>query len=63
MSSPVPLMTRTALSRNPGIPASGGNPASYVQADGRNNTSSVLPNWEPWPDLNPDGRGPGTLAN
>ena len=62
MSAPVPLMTRTALSRNPGILASGGNLASYVQVDGRNNKSSVSPNWEPWFGLSPDGRGSETLA-
>ena len=47
MSAPVPLMTRTVLSRNPGILAFGGNPASYVQDDGKNNRSSVLLDWEP----------------
>ena len=36
------LMIGTALSQNPGILASEGNPASYVQADGRNNMSSAL---------------------
>ena len=63
MSAPIPLMIGTALSRNPGIPASGGNPATCVQDDGRNNKSSVPPNWEHWPDLGPDGRGSETLAN
>ena len=63
MSVPVPLTTGTTLSRNLGIPSSGGNPASYVQAVGKNNTSSVLPDWEPWPDLGPDDRGFETLAN
>ena len=38
----VPLMTGIVLSHNPGIPAFEGNPASYVQADGSNNISSVL---------------------
>ena len=59
----IPLMTGTALSRNPGILASGGNPASYVQADGRNKKSSVPPDWEPWSDLGPNGRGSETLTN
>ena len=45
MSAPVPLITRTALSRNPGILASRGNPASYVKVDGRNNKSSVSSDW------------------
>ena len=43
VSAPVPLMTGIALSRNPGIFASRGNPASYVQADGRNNKPPVPP--------------------
>ena len=38
----VPLMTRTVSSQNLGILASEGNPASYVQADGNGNMSSVL---------------------
>ena len=38
----VPLMTGTVLTQNPRILASEGNPASYVQADGNNNMSSVL---------------------
>ena len=38
----VPLMTGTMPSKNPGILASKGNPASYVQADGNGNMSSVL---------------------
>ena len=65
MSAPVPRMTGTALSRNPRIPGSVGNPTSYLQAGGRNNTSLVLPDWKPWPDLSPDGRGPvpETLGN
>ena len=33
----VPLMTKTDVSRSPGIPASEGNPASYVQVDGNGN--------------------------
>ena len=63
MSAPVPLMTGTALSRNLGIPTSRGNLASYVQANGRNNKSSVSPDWEPWHDLSSDGRGSETLVN
>ena len=38
----VPLMTETMPSQNPGILASEGNPASYVQADGNGNMSLVL---------------------
>ena len=63
MSALVPLRSGTAPSQNPGIPASRGNPVSYVQADGKNNKMSVLPNWEPWTDLGSDGRGSETLAN
>ena len=40
--APVLLMAGTMLSQNLGILASKGNPASYVQADGRNNMSFVL---------------------
>ena len=47
MFAPVPLMIGTALSLNPGILASRGNPASFVQADGRNNKPPVPPDWEP----------------
>ena len=63
MFAPVPLMIGTALSRNLGILASGGNPTSYVQANGRNNKSSVPPDWEPWFDLGPNGLGSETLKN
>ena len=38
----VPLMTGIMPSQNPRILASEGNPASYVQADGSGNISSVL---------------------
>ena len=38
----VPLMTGTVLPHNPRIPASRGNPASYVQANGSNNMSYAL---------------------
>ena len=53
----VPRMTGIALSRNPGILASGGNPASYVQAVGSGNMPPVLPGWKPWSDLGLDGQG------
>ena len=42
MSVPVPLITGTEPTQNPWIPASVGNPASYVQADGNRSMSSVL---------------------
>ena len=58
MSAHVPLMTRTEVSRIPGILTSKGNPTSYVQVDGRNNMSYVLTDLEPWSGLDPDGRGP-----
>ena len=38
----LPPMTRTEVSLNPRIPASTGNPASYVQADDNGNMSSIL---------------------
>ena len=47
VSSPVPPLTGTVLSRNPGIPVSGGNPFSYVQAVGNGSTSSAHPDWQP----------------
>ena len=47
MSVPVPLMSGTTMSQNLRIPTFGGNLASYVQADDRNNISSVLHDWEP----------------
>ena len=43
VSSPVPQLTRTTLSRNPGIPVSGGNPSSYVQAASNGSTPSAQP--------------------
>ena len=42
VSMHVPPMTGTKVSHSPKIPASTGNPASYVQADGNGNMSSVL---------------------
>ena len=42
VSVKVSLMTGTVLSHNPRIPAFEGNSASYVQANGSNNMSSVL---------------------
>ena len=41
MSSPILPMTGTALSQNPGIPVSRGNPSSYVRATGNGSTLSV----------------------
>ena len=38
----VPLMARTTVSHNSGIPAFEGNPSSRVQADGSSNMLSVL---------------------
>ena len=42
MSVQIPLMSEAALLRNLGIPASGGSPASYVQADSNRSMSSTL---------------------
>ena len=47
VSSPIPPLTGTALSRNPGITVSGGNPSSYVQAAGNCSTPSAHPDWQP----------------
>ena len=41
VSTPVPLMTGTALSHNVGIPASVENPISCAQADGNDSMSST----------------------
>ena len=41
VSSPVLLLTGTALSRNPRIPVFGGNPSSYVRAAGNGSTPSA----------------------
>ena len=62
MSVSIPLMTGTALSRNPVILDSRGNPASYGKAGGKNNKSSIPPDWEPWLDLGPNGRCSKILA-
>ena len=65
MFAPVLLMTGIVLSRNLGILAYERNLASYVQANGRNNMSSGLTDWKPWPDLGPDSYDllPEILAN
>ena len=47
VSSLVLPLTRTALSRNPRIPISEGNPFSYVRAAGNGSTPSAQPNWQP----------------
>ena len=46
VSSPVLPLTGTALSRNPGIPVSRGNPSSCVQAVGNDSTLSAQPEWQ-----------------
>ena len=43
MFAPVPWMTGTVLSQNPGILAFGGNPVAYVWVVGSGNMSPVLP--------------------
>ena len=43
VSSSVLPLTGTALSRNPGIPVSGGNPSSCVQAASNDSTPSAQP--------------------
>ena len=47
VSALVPLMAGTALSQNPGIPASEGNPTSHFRADGNGNMLAVLTDWMP----------------
>ena len=47
VSSPVPPLTGAALSRNPGIPVSKGNPSLYVRAAGNGSTPSAHPDWQP----------------
>ena len=42
MSTPVTLITKIALAQNPGMHASVGNIASYVQAYGNKSMSSAL---------------------
>ena len=63
MSAPIPQLIGTALSRNPGILASGGNPASYVRVVDNGNMSPILRGWKPWSDLGPVSQGlvPETL--
>ena len=72
VSSPILLLTGTVLSQNPGIPVSGGNPSSCVQAADNGSTpsippdrqlSSVLPDRQPSSVPGPDGRDSEILAN
>ena len=63
VSSTVLPLTRTVLSRNPGIPVSRGNPSSCAQAVGNGSTPSAQPDRQPLYVLGPDERGPGTLVN
>ena len=72
VSSPGLLLTGTVMPQNPGIPVSGGNPVSCVQAADNGSTPSVLPDWQlssVMPDrqlssvLGLDGRDSEILAN
>ena len=47
ISSPVLPLTGTALSRNPRILVSGGNPSSYVRAAGNGSTPSAQSDRQP----------------
>ena len=47
ISSPVLPLTGTALSRNPGIPVSRGNPSSYIWAAGNDSTLSAQSDRQP----------------
>ena len=58
VSAPIPLLTRTEVSRIPGIPTSVGNLVSHVKDDGNRNMLYVLTNWKPWFGLGSNSRGP-----
>ena len=47
VSSPVLPLTGTALSQNPGIPVSRGNPSSYVRDAGNDSIPSAQPDLQP----------------
>ena len=47
LSSPILSLTGTALSQNPGIPVSGGNPSSYVQVVGNGSTPFAQSDQQP----------------
>ena len=61
--SPVLLLTGIVLSQNPGIPVSGGNPSSCVQAADNGSIPSAPPDRQLSSVPGPDGRDSGTLAN
>ena len=63
VSSLVLLLTETVLSQNPGIPVSGGNPSSCVQAADNGNIPSAPLDRQLSSVPSPDGRDSGTLAN
>ena len=58
VSTFVPLITGTEVSRIKWIPSSAGNLISHVQADGNGNMSSVPTDWKPWSGLALDSHGP-----
>ena len=47
VSSPVLPLTGAALSQNPGIPVSRGNPSSYVRVAGNGSSPSAQPDQLP----------------
>ena len=47
VSSLILLLNGTALSQNPGIPVSRGNPSSYVRAAGNDSIPSAQPDLQP----------------
>ena len=63
VSSPVLLLIGTALSQNPGIPISRGNPSSYVRAAGNGSTPSAQYDRQPCSVPSSDDHDPGTLVN
>ena len=63
VSSVVLPLIGTVLSQNPGIPVSGVNLSSYVQAADNGSTPSAPPDRQLSSVSSPDGRDSGTLVN
>ena len=63
VSSHILILTGIVLSQNPGIPVSGGNPSSCVQAADNGSILSTPPDRQLSSVPGPDGRNSGTLTN
>ena len=63
VSSPVLLLTGIVMSQNPGIPVSGGNPVSCVQAADNGSTPFIPPDRQLSSVSGSDGRDSEILAN